>query len=217
MRKFVLIVVLVLSAGVFCLDNAIQSPRFWEYIITKAVALKARDVKLEEIHIARVEHHGLESIILDAVTAKVRFKDEIYFLSAAQVRLDHLSFLRIDGIKTDLSGEVNGTVQGDIHLDTQGDRVKDLKARFYMLPQGTIKAELLQYLAQYLPQRQEIEALVRDHADIPLDTAVVAITSVSDRKFLYNINLYAPKLNLKMNVDIDMNMDGNIKDLLGRL
>lgn len=257
MRKLFLAVVLVLLAFLFFLDNVAQSARFWEYVIVKAVAFKAKDVQIEDIHIARVERQGVDRVALDAVKIKLKFKNDVYAFSIDQIRLHNVFSLKAYGIKGDfyggtlegkavvrfkppmscildlvlndiatvqlvkvnaaVFGDVNGIVQGDFHLSAQGERIKSLKAHFHMLPQGTIKAELLQYLAQYLPQRQEIEALIKNNEQVPLDNASVVITSVSDHKFLYNINLYASKLNLKMNVDIDMNMDGNTRDLLRRL
>ncbi len=112
---------------------------------------------------------------------------------------------------------MKGVVYGSIKLWAQADQLIELKAQFNQPKGGQIKAELLSYLAQYIPQRQQIEALIKDKADIFLDRADMSVSSLSDKKLAAQIKLLSAKLNLDMNVTIDINIDDGLLSLLSNL
>jgi hypothetical protein len=217
MRKFFLVVLALMLAAALILDRTLQSPRFWEYLFHKVVAAKVKDIELKEVHIVGVERHGL-GLIFDIAghfyggtvtgTASIECRRSMPYV--LDVVLKNVETIRLIELNAVVFSNIKGIVEGCVHLAGEGESIKGLKARLRMLPRGQVKAQLLQYLAQYLPQRRQIETMIKDQEDIPLDNAFVMITSVSERKFLYNINLYASKLNLKMNVDMDMNIEGGL-------
>ncbi len=109
---------------------------------------------------------------------------------------------------------MKGIVYGGVKLQGQADQLIELNAQFNEPKGGQIKAEVLSYLAQYIPQRQQIEALIKDKADIFLDRADMRISSVSDKKLAAQIKLLSTKLNLDMNVTVDINIDDGFLSLL---
>jgi hypothetical protein len=112
---------------------------------------------------------------------------------------------------------LKGIVQGKITLRGTDDQLIELNAQFNELQGGQMKAELLTYLAQYIPQRQQIEDLIKQNADIPLDRGDLTISSITDKKLATQIKLLSSKLNLDMNVTIDINIEDGLVSLLQHL
>ena len=77
-----------------------------------------------------------------------------------------------------------------------------------------MKASLLRYLAQYVPQRRQIEDLIRQDEYVSLDKAQAKITSVSREKLSSDILLNSSSLNLNMEVKFDINVEGGLDHLL---
>ena len=71
---------------------------------------------------------------------------------------------------------------------------------------GHMKASLLQYLAQYMPQRQQIEDLINQGKDVDLTQAHFKVISLSNDKLSSQVLLKSAPLNLDMNVTFDINI-----------
>lgn len=77
-----------------------------------------------------------------------------------------------------------------------------------------MKASLLMFLAQYVPQRQQIEGLIERNELIPLEKAEIIVTSLSSEKISSQVSLKISSINLNMNIKFDFNIEGGLENLL---
>jgi hypothetical protein len=79
---------------------------------------------------------------------------------------------------------------------------------------GTMKASLLRYLAQYVPQRRQVEDLIRKDANVQLNKAQMMIKSLDAERISAEVILNSSSLNLNMDVKFDINIEGGIDSYL---
>lgn len=131
--------------------------------------------------------------------------------------------LRLKGLHTALLAQANpsfaqltAVVDGAVKVSEQGRGIL-IAADLTSQGEGSMKASLLRYLVQYVPQRRQVEELIARDADIGLSRAEAKINSVTPDRISSEIILNSSSLNLNMNVKFDINMDGGIGRLFEQL
>ena len=129
--------------------------------------------------------------------------------------------VKIDQIHSQLMAEANegfsqltAVIDGNIQINSPRYHEISLRANLKAPLGGTMKASLLRYLAQYVPQRQQIEDLIRQNAQVPLDKAQANILSIDSENISSEVVLNSSSLNLNMKVKFDIHLEGGLGSLL---
>jgi hypothetical protein len=114
-------------------------------------------------------------------------------------------------------GQVEGVVSGWISVqgNTRNFHTLDLKAN--VTKDGRIDASLLQFVAPYIPGTKEaalLQDMMKRGEKIPVEVATMQITSVEKHKLSGFVKLLIGKLNLDLNLPVDILYDGNLFSLL---
>lgn len=110
--------------------------------------------------------------------------------------------------------QLTAVVDGDITLKNFKNSGLNIQADLHAPSGGRMKASLLMFLAQYVPQRQQIEDLIQRNEQIPLDKARIIVTSLSSQKISSQVALTSSSINLNMNIKFDFNIEGGLEHLL---
>ncbi len=188
---------------------SIQRLEFQQYTLSDLSA----DVEADAVHRLSLNH-------LDAGAYHGRLKGAIYMDYLPQLSYSikaliiDLDIEELAKVNADLWGNMKGIVQGEIEARADLKGINEFKGHLSTSKGGQVKALVLQYLAQYMPQRQILEALIKDNADVFLEKADLNFLSVSDKKVSLKLAMMSAKLNLNMNIDFDINIDGGLNGLL---
>ncbi len=133
------------------------------------------------------------------------------------MELTKIDLRQLQKVNPEFFSKVRGRVHG--FVNAKGDRqgINALEASFDAPEGGEIKASLLQYLVAYIPQipqRKDLEKLIKTNGQVPLERADVVIKSISDEKISSKIQLESRKFNLGINMTVDTNIEGGLKNLL---
>jgi hypothetical protein len=114
-------------------------------------------------------------------------------------------------------GQVEGIVSGWISVEgnTRNFHTLDLKAN--VTKDGRVNASLLQFVAPYIPRTQEallLDQMMKRGEKIPVEVATMELRSVEKHKLSGFVKLLIGKLNLDLNLPIDILYDGNLFSLL---
>ncbi len=136
----------------------------------------------------------------------------------------HLSYdihIQLDHVDSSLMARANpafaqltAVVEGTIQVEDFTSRGLSIQANLQAPLGGRIKASLLRYLAQYVPQRGQIEDLIHQDANVMLDKIQVKVTSLNQEKLSSDIILNSSSLNLNVNMKFDIHVEGGLDHLL---
>jgi len=144
----------------------------------------------------------LGKIILDYV------KEITYIMD---IDLREISIKKLAVANPALFSQVSGNVDGHINVKGDNQRVKSLSGVFDIVSEASVKASLLRELIGYIPpstQRNEIAGLLETGGNIPLSKAQVQIESFSEDKIKVRFDLFSEKLNLDLDIPVDINVEG---------
>ncbi|MBF0489318.1 MAG: hypothetical protein HQL15_01695 [Candidatus Omnitrophica bacterium] len=113
--------------------------------------------------------------------------------------------------------QLTAVVDGDMNMKNLRNQGLLVEAHLAAPAGGSMKASLLRYLAQYVPQRKQVEDLIRKDADVTLSKAQARIISITPEKISSEIILNTSSLNLNLDVKFDINVEGGISGLMGYL
>ena len=170
--------------------NEEHPPEFWE-----------RSLSPEERTLWLAQDRS-ENFFWQAWTAK----ETAYKLEA---HLEHVNTALLAPINPAFS-QLMVITNGDLIFNNSPKAGPSLRISLQSPTGGFMKASLLQFLAKYVPQKQQIEELIKNNQEIAVNTAQVEINSISEDKITSNIKLFSSSVNLDMNVKFDINIDGGI-------
>jgi hypothetical protein len=110
--------------------------------------------------------------------------------------------------------QMTAIVDGRIKLEDPHGQGLMIQADVGSPQGGSMKASLLRYLVQYVPQRKQVEQLIAKDADVDLSKMQFKMVSVGPETISAEVVLNSSSLNLNMDVKFDINMDGGIAGLL---
>lgn len=115
-----------------------------------------------------------------------------------------------------LFSQMKGLVDGQVQVTAQDGKIKAFRGRGIAPHGGMVKAALIKFLLQYMPQKEQIEMLIAGNDDIPLNQAKIETVSFNDEKFASQIKLFSSQLNMDINLTLDINLEGGLWALLIR-
>ncbi len=112
-------------------------------------------------------------------------------------------------------------IQGDItgHVELSGKRqaIYALSGNLNMARGAQLKASWLEFLIERLPanstQRRELEGLVKSGGDVFFEKVSLSVQNVTAEKIVLNVAMESQQFNLKVNNQIDVNLDGGLAGL----
>ncbi len=134
--------------------------------------------------------------------------------------------IRVDGLNTaglpadseSLLGQVKAHLSGTVSFRGKGSSLTSATGSFTSAEGGAMKAKLLGYIVQYVPQlHQVLEDLIKEDGDITLDQGGISFNSLSQKKWQTKVKLYSKKINLDLNLDADINFDTSVNKWFKRL
>ena len=132
------------------------------------------------------------------------------------MELANVDLRQLRKVNPDFFSKVQGRLHGLISVRGGQRGLSALEASFDAPKGGEVKASLLQYLLEYIPQsvqRKDLEKLIKTDGNIPLEKADVIIKSLSDEKASANIQMESRKFNLDVDVTVDVNIEGGLNKL----
>ena len=124
---------------------------------------------------------------------------------------------QLEMINASFFSNMKGKIDGDLEFRGDSSGINNIQGSLWSSQGGEIKAVLLKPLLDYLPQstqKKDLDLLIKEQKNIPLDTAVFKIISWEDEKIKTRIDLESKKFNLDIGVPLDVNIEGGVKNLL---
>ena len=114
------------------------------------------------------------------------------------------------------AAQIEGMAKGMIDITGDRRQIRSLATDITVEKDAKIRAALLDFLSQYIPpsrDRQDFDLLVKTNGMLPLELASVDLKSVQEKKFSGTIHLHSRKLNVNLNLPLDINTDGGVAAL----
>jgi len=190
----------------------------------EAFAVNYNRLKINDIHSkieGRIGEIRLVNFFADCYEGKIRgeilvdYKDNLSYI--IQSELTNVDISRLRDLSESFFSQIEGRVNGDIKLSGNSEEVVAINGFFDMASGAMIKAVLLSQIVGYLPQsiqRQELEGLIAENGQIALDKATFTFQNIDHSRLKTNIDLESQKLNLDINLAIDINLDTDFAKLI---
>ena len=185
-----------------------------------AARVESNQYVLDDLRADVADHHGeltVTRLIGRCYGGALAVQGKVGYLKPQSYRLD----IQLKEISSSLLaqanpnfGQLNAVVNGDVKIQDDKGRGLMLQADLKAPSGGSMKASLLRYLAQYVPQRKQVEDLIRQDANVQLNKAQMTILSVDPEKISSEVILNSSSLNLNMDVKFDINIEGGIDGFL---
>ena len=137
---------------------------------------------------------------------------ETYKIHADVTQVDLSEIARM---KSAIFGPMHGHINGRIEIEWEAGKIRALKG-YWDAPSGVeMRAVFLKLLLPYLPpsaQKNILTDLIVHDAVVFFDHADVYMTSPQSDLMEFEIKLLSQKLNLNIDLKIDLNMDGGLKN-----
>ena len=143
------------------------------------------------------------------------YKDKLSYIIQSELTDVDISELR--DLSESFFSQIQGRVNGNVKVSGNSQEVVSINGFFDMTSGGMIKAVLLSQIVAYLPQsvqRKELEELIAANGQVPLDKAAVSFQNMDRSQLKTDIDLESQKLNLDINLVIDINLDTDFAKLM---
>lgn len=115
-----------------------------------------------------------------------------------------------------LFSQVDGKFNGQAKIKGDLKIVSGLEAEFDIPQGGTIKAAWLKFVIDYIPpsaQKRDLDLLIKNDGNVPVEKATLQLRNLSPEKLTSVIKINSAKLNLDINLTVDINVEGGLNEL----
>jgi len=193
----------------------------------KAASVDFAPYRLEEL-----------STLLEGTEGQINFKNVLVRCYGGNIRgeisfdnpsmLEYRVYLQLSGIDLKemraISNKafslVEGRLDGEMRESGAGNKVDSFTANLNVREGGKLKAYLLTWVIDYIPQsvqRKDLEKLIKTESYIPIDKAVIQIKSLGEYQLTTVTNLKSDKFNLDLNLTEDINFDTPLGNLIKKI
>lgn len=141
---------------------------------------------------------------------KVRYHTDLKF---AGVDLNSLK-----EIDDSICGQIEGIIQGDLSLGGSPKSFDTLGLRVQIAKNGRMNASLLKFIIPYIPRTEDsvklLEIMKVPGSKVPVEIARMDLRTADEHKISGDIKLGVGRLNLDLNLPIDILYDGNLFSLI---
>lgn len=135
------------------------------------------------------------------------------FLFDIKTHMDLIDSMLLSEVNQSFS-QFSAKVNGDVRFFNLNNNGLSVEGNLYAPQGGAMKASLLRFMAQYIPQKDQINDLVKKDQRVLFDKARLIINMISAQKLSSQVNLSSSSLNLNMNVKFDINVEDGFQYLL---
>lgn len=193
---------------------SVSSFTFDPYQVTD---LKARAVVSgEEIELNDITAEGYGGRVQGQVILDL--EPQVPFL--AQVNFEGVELSEMQDVHPEFFSKLAGPVNGRMILLGETGHLRSLDVDLKTVGGGKVSASVLKRLIEYIPdgfQQQQFEAIDAAGGNVLLETAEVKIKSVSEEQVKADILFASRQLNVKVDLTLDLNIEGGLKNMLGLL
>lgn len=161
------------------------------------------------------------NLVADFYSGKVNgeiFLDYAHQMSySITIHFAGVDLSRLKSVNRDVFSQVQGHVDGDAKLTGDLKSIGSIEAALGVPLGGKLKASLLGFIVQYIPQstqRKDLELLIKTNGDVPFEKGNIRLKSLSNDKLATEISLNSEKFNLDLNLGVDINIEGGLANLL---
>ncbi len=143
-----------------------------------------------------------------AIKGNITFEPALVGRYSMDIQLTGVDTTELAKVNNDVFGQYKAVVDGGMQITGNSTKIISASGRFVAPLGGVMKARLLGYIAQYVPQRQSLERLMSTDADIPINISELVLNAISDEQWQAQVKLLSKDVNLDLNLDFDINIDG---------
>ncbi len=118
-----------------------------------------------------------------------------------------------------ISKQLEGVINGDVSVSGDSKRIDGIELKVKVIKDGRLRASLLKFILPYIPRTEETQVLqqmIKKDLKVPVESADVEFKSIDSQKLSGTVHLGVKKLNLNLNLPVDVLFDGNIFGLIKR-
>lgn len=135
----------------------------------------------------------------------------------SRVRLTGVNLSLFKGINDVIYQNIYGIADADAAFEGRGNHLQTLDLAVNMTEDAQVRASLLKFVVPYIPPTQDIKALqelIRQDLKIPVEKADLNLQSADRQKLSGAIHLGVKKINVDLNLPIDILFDGSLVSLV---
>lgn len=154
------------------------------------------------------------------IRGEISFDNPSMLKYRAHFQLSGIDLKEMRTISDQAFSLVEGKLDGEITESGAGNKVDNFTADLNVREGGKLKAYLLTWIIDYIPQsvqRKDLEKLIKTESYIPIDKAVIQIKSLGEYQLTTATNLKSNKLNLDLNLTEDINFDTPLGNLIKKI
>ena len=139
------------------------------------------------------------------------------FPYSINLKAKEIGMLELEEINQAVFSNMKGKADADLHIVGTAGGITNVSGSVWSPKNAQIKAVLLKPLLDYIPQstqKKELDLLIKEQGNIPLETAVLKIENYEDEKLSTRVDLKSEKFNLDIGVKLDLNIEGGMKNLM---
>ncbi|OGX07044.1 MAG: hypothetical protein A2Z88_03050 [Omnitrophica WOR_2 bacterium GWA2_47_8] len=139
------------------------------------------------------------------------------FPYSINLKAKEIGMLELEEINQAVFSNMKGKADADLHIVGTAGGITNVSGSVWSPKNAQIKAVLLKPLLDYIPQstqKKELDLLIKEQGNIPLETAVLKIENYEDEKLATRVDLKSEKFNLDIGVKLDLNIEGGMKNLM---
>ena len=151
------------------------------------------------------------------LSGRLTASQKAYTMHADVVQVDLSEIVRMNHA---LPADIHGRLDGALNVKGTPRDITAIDGNFDALKGADIPAAFLKMLLPYLPpsaQKKDLERLIANNTNVFFDHADIHVASLDLESLNLRIRLASQKLNLNMDITVDLNVEGGFNSLLNRL
>jgi hypothetical protein len=133
---------------------------------------------------------------------------------SVSIKAKNINTVALASVNENIFGQINASLSGVATVAGTLSVITETRGHFQTAEGGMVKAKLLAHIAQYVPAHQSLSELIKKNADIPIDQGDITFNAVSDEQWRAHVKLFSKEVNLDLNLDMDINIEGGTFGIL---
>lgn len=146
----------------------------------------------------------------------VSWSDGVRYRSGLQFEGVNLDLLK--EVDDSIHGQIEGVIGGTMTLGGSSRNFDTLGLKVQITKNGRMNASLLKFILPYIPRTEDsvklLEIMKVPGSKVPVEIARMDLQTVDEHKVSGNVKLGVGRLNLDLNLPIDILYDGNLFSLI---
>lgn len=148
--------------------------------------------------------------------AKVTWEKDVRY--STDLRFDGVDLNALKEVDDSIHGQIEGVIQGSLVLGGSPKSFDTLGLKVQVTKNGRLNASLLKFILPYIPRTEDsiklLEIMKVPGSKVPVEIAHMELETIDEHKISGNVKLGVGRLNLDLNLPIDILYDGNLLSLI---